>query len=407
MKVIHEYTGELIDIRNAVKVYVCKFNRGYAIGYVLRGQTIDANVLMEDGNFCEMPIYAPLYEKNKFYSNFYGITLVYLGSRKDLVNRYKYTKGFGRFPYSFNRNYEAIDNFNVFDGRQELDETKNIGELLNYTFGLEFETNKGYIPENDCFKNGLIPLRDGSISGLEYSTIVLNKSEGINLLKKALGDLVKYTSYDWNCSLHMHLGGFPLDEKKIWKLYKYLYKFQFMIQPYISDYAFHTKEFKNNGKDYCKPLPLYRNFKSMYKSIANTYFFGDFYQAHPNDIEHHAKWRIPSRYYFCNLVNLLCYDKNKTVEFRFLHPTFNYNRIIWWMLTFNALLYNAEIGKDLKDIQCIEDLFKIYPRNIQKQMKLGLEDLLELKRLQLKNDDKFDIDNSHEYQVFSNLNFDL
>lgn len=77
------------------------------------------------------------------------------------------------------------------------------------------------------------------------------------------------------------------------------------------------------------------------------------------------------------------------------------------MLMFNSILYHAEHGIKLIQIQRIEDFFKIYPRKIQKQMFLGLQDLLELKRLQLKNEDQFDMDNSHEYQVFSNLNFDF
>ena len=129
---------------------------------------------------------------------------------------------------------------------------------MNYSFGLEFETSRGYIPEDKCFKNGLIPLRDGSISGLEYSTVVLEGKQGINTLKRAVKDLNNYTLYDENCSLHMHLGGFPLDEKKIWSLYKYIYKFQFFIQPYISEYAFETHYFKHNHKDYCKKLPLFK-----------------------------------------------------------------------------------------------------------------------------------------------------
>ena len=90
-----------------------------------------------------------------------------------------------------------------------------------------------------------------------------------------------------------------------------------------------------------------------------------------------------------------------------IYLSFNLNRIIWWMLMFNAILYHAEHGIKLTQIQRIEDFFKIYPRKIQKQMFLGLQDLLELKRLQLKNGDQFDMDNLHEYQVFSNLNFDF
>ena len=42
----------------------------------------------------------------------------------------------------------------------------------------------GYIPQEICYRDGLIPLRDGSISGLEYSTVILKGNKGINLLQQ-------------------------------------------------------------------------------------------------------------------------------------------------------------------------------------------------------------------------------
>ena len=407
MKVIHEYTGEIIDYDFSQKVVIGEQDGHMLFGYVSPGETEDVDIVKSNYDTFTAAVYYDLPKQYKIYSNYYGKDIVCFNQDKDFINKLKYTKGFGRFPYSFARHYEAIESFDIFKGEQIEDDSSNIGKLLNYSFGLEFETSRGYIPENKCFENGLIPLRDGSITGLEYSTVVLEGEQGVNTLKRAVKDLNNYTLYDENCSLHMHLGGFPLDEKKIWSLYKYIYKFQFLIQPYISDYAFETHYFKPNHKDYCKKLPLFKNFDAMYKYFTEMKFYGDFYQAHPNDRFHEAKWRIPGRYYMCNFINLLCYNENKTVEFRFLHPTFNLNRIIWWMLMFNAILYHAEHGMKLTQIQRIEDFFKIYPRKIQKQMFLGLQDLLELKRLQLKSGDKFDMNNLHEYQVFSNLNLDF
>lgn len=408
MKVIHEYTGELISMEDSCLVVTGNNERDQIIsGYVRNGETTSTRLIKNNGDTTRIIVYTPLYHKMIFYSNALGCYGICFSKDKYFLNRIKYEHGIGGFPYNFKRHYEAIESFELFNGRQIIDTFENIGKYLNYTFGLEFETKGGYIPEDKCFEAGLIPLRDGSIPGLEYSTTILKGCEGINQLKLALPYLRKYTGYNKSCSLHMHLGGFPLDPKKIWKLYKFIYKFQFLIQPYISEYAFNTKYFKDNEKDYCKKLPLYRSFNQFFKSIAGNDFLGDFFQPHPNDRFHEAKWRIPSRYYLCNFVNLLCYDKNKTVEFRFLHPTFNFNRIVLWMLIFNAILYNAEYMKDVKEFQRIEDLFRIYPRNIQKQLFLGLQDLLDLKRLQIKDGDEIDMDNTHEYQVFSNLNFDI
>ena len=52
--------------------------------------------------------------------------------------------------------------------------------------------SKGYVPENKCFENGLIPLRDGSITGLEYSTVVLEGKQGINTLNYLKKNIDKY-----------------------------------------------------------------------------------------------------------------------------------------------------------------------------------------------------------------------
>lgn len=41
---------------------------------------------------------------------------------------------------------------------------------------------------------------------------------------------------------------------------------------------------------------------------------------------------------WCNILNMLCYESGKTVEFRFLRPTTNYNKITLWIYIFNAIL---------------------------------------------------------------------
>ena len=44
---------------------------------------------------------------------------------------------------------------------------------LPYTFGIEFETAGGFLPQHRLYELGLIPLRDGSITGIEFATVVL------------------------------------------------------------------------------------------------------------------------------------------------------------------------------------------------------------------------------------------
>ena len=207
-------------------------------------------------------------------------------------------KGRGGFPYSFDRRYEAVESFDLFNEKQEIldKNTKyKLSEYLKYTFGLEFETSMGYIPEDLCFRDGLIPLRDGSISGLEYSTVVLKGNEGLSLLKQELKTLKEYTAFNKECSLHIHLGGFPLDPDAIFRAQTLCRLLESNISEMVPALTFRSSAYKENGKDYCLKLPSYRDFKSMYRALVGRPFLGDLTQPHPNDIERRAKWRIPTR----------------------------------------------------------------------------------------------------------------
>ena len=135
-------------------------------------------------------------------------------SKKDAIFA-KYCRG-RNFPYHFRKEYEAVNNLETFKDRQKVryDFEFPIENFIKYSFGLEFETSNGIIPEEICFADGLIPLRDGSISGNEYSTVVLQGHKGFNLLYQQLETLRKYTRFDKECSLHIHFGGFPLEPKR-------------------------------------------------------------------------------------------------------------------------------------------------------------------------------------------------
>ena len=185
------------------------------------------------------------------------------------IIREMYTKGQGGFPYSFERRYEAIENFKRFEGRQENMNLRKfqLSEHMNYTFGLEFETSEGYVPENICYRDGLIPLRDGSISGLEYSTVVLQGNEGLSLLAQQINTLKRYTSFNKECSLHVHLGGFPLEPEKIWNLYRLLYRLQSVIGSLVPPLTFKSSQYKASGKDYCNLFFFFRSVDNMYEIL--------------------------------------------------------------------------------------------------------------------------------------------
>ena len=266
---------------------------------------------------------------------------------KSALLEHKLVKGQGNFPYLFPKHYEAVESFKLFKGAQKvLEDIKYpLADNLRYTFGLEFETSMGYIPQEICFRDGLIPLRDGSISGIEYSTVVLEGNKGLNLLKQQLDTLKEYTKFNKECALHIHMGGFPVEPVAIFALYCLWYNIEQYLESsgYVPSMTFHTSLYKSNKKDYCNHLSgRCSSFEELFESITGKKYLGSLVQPHPMDIEKRAKWNIKTRYYGLNLVNMLCYKGPKTVEFRFLRPTFNYRKITLWLYILNAVLIYAE-----------------------------------------------------------------
>lgn len=267
-------------------------------------------------------------------------------SPKEILS-HKLIRGQGDFPYQFPKHYEAVESFHLFKNAQSVIEEIEypLAKDLKYTFGLEFETSMGYIPQEKCFRDGLIPLRDGSISGIEYSSIVLEGNRGLNLLKQELDTLKEYTKFNKECALHIHMGRFPVDPTTIFALYSLWYAVErdLLRNRLIPELSFNTGEYKANHKDYCKMLSgRADSFESLFKIITGEKYLGSLVQPHPADIEKRAKWNIKTRYFGLNLVNMLCYKGPKTVEFRFLRPSFNFRKITLWLYVLNAVLKQAE-----------------------------------------------------------------
>ena len=269
------------------------------------------------------------------------------------------------YNYDFPKTYEARENFYVFKDKQYLVNPEvnfKLSNYLPYTFGLEFETAIGTIPEDICFRDGLIPLRDGSITGNEYSTVVLQGNYGLNLLKQQLDTLKNTTCFDKNCALHIHIGGFKLDPKVIWNIYNTCLYLQTQLTAILPENTFRTSEYKNTGKDYCKLLPTFTSFDTFYKGMVSYPYFGDLFQPHPKDKERLRKWNIDKRYFWVNFINALCYNSGKTIEFRFLRTTYNLNKIVFWLYIFNAIIWLAE--QDICASTLNDLIIKAYPSDI-------------------------------------------
>lgn len=404
MQVIDELTGKPIAYYRARRVVIgYNDDSGLVFGYVSR-ETPIRKLWFSGKTYAIVP--SLFGEDNIVFSNMRGCYIA-----KNAVSEYTLVyevgmKGFGSFPYSqIERRYEAVESFDIFKNNQNLLNQKDylLSDFFPYTFGLEFETSQGYIPEDICFRDGLIPLRDGSIQGIEYSTVVLKGNEGLGLLEQQLNTLKKYTYFNKECSLHVHIGGFPLNTKSIYNLYLVCKKLEKALEAILPELTFTTRAYKANGKDYCKFLPSLRSFDQLYEYLVGRKFYGDFTQGHPQDISRQAKWRISNRYFWCNMINLLCYNVNKTVEFRMLRPSYNLEKITLWLYIFNAMMQFADKHMDgtrSQNFDLSTIISTVYPEEVAVKLSNAIAGLQVVKRNQSNNGDRIGSEIHIEDDVF-------
>lgn len=406
MQVIDEITGRKMRKGECVHVVVQHIPGTLVYGYSSRSSTIVRFLAYSEGELSYYKGDKELLKDVLEFSVYRGCYFSKVDFPVNMLAVEMYQMGFGEFPYDFNRRYEAIESFGLFEGKQEIvkPETFDIAKYLTHSFGLEFETSMGYLPEDLCFRDGLIPLRDGSINGLEYSTVVMEGDSGLSLLKQQLDTLRKYTAFNKECSLHIHLGNLTLESDVIYRIYLLCKVLEPSIERLVPPKTFRSSEYKANGKDYCMKLPSYRNFGQLYETLVGRKFYGSFTQPHPNDVRREAKWRILTRYYWVNFINTLCYNVNKTVEFRLLRPTYNFEKILTWLAIFNAILCYAEKVKNLHNYRGLtleRVLQDIYPPEIAERIIANVYKLQILAINQIHNEDEIGRDTDFENIMFN------
>jgi hypothetical protein len=153
--------------------------------------------------------------------------------------------------------------------------------------------------------------------------------------------LNQHTIFDKDCSLHIHLGNFNLNGKVLLTINNVFFNSD--IRSFLPELTFYTHAYKTNkDKNYCEFNDRYRTFDEMYQNLVGRNFFGDFKQPHPKDVTGTRKWNVKTRYKAVNFINALCYDGPKTVEFRMLRPSYNFDKILGWLFIYGALIKFAE-----------------------------------------------------------------
>ena len=271
--------------------------------------------------------------------------------------------------------------------------------IREFTIGAEFETSSGFVPEKYCYKYGVMPLRDGSIGGYEYTTIPMFGDKGIATLRGLCKVLTKRTEIDYRCSFHVHLGGYEKTPESIVALYKLLCLIQKDMIDMFPLYKSDGPRYQGSSKNYCKALPKLEvideielvdkddmlNPKNIQTALNQIFLFltapersdhsidweratpiGKTYNLkstkHPLDPDNHAKWHIAARYYWVSLISFI-FSSKSTVEFRLHTPTTNFTKVTNWLLICGAILKFAK--KHQKEILShtqftIEDVLNVY-----------------------------------------------
>ena len=301
----------------------------------------------------------------------------------DWNNSKDFSKYMRNYPVEivYNLSKLNLDEFSI----PEVDEDP-IYKELNFTIGLEFETSVGNIPWIDLHENALIPLYDGSITGHEYVTLPLT-SKQYPLIKKYIELLKYYTSYNKDCSIHIHFGGFPINMECIDRLVKSWDYFQNMLLEYIPKYSYQVERYKSNGKAYNKPLSIRNLWKFIYQATGNIINSdSDLYLPNEYDRTEDRKWNVTGRYYNMNIMHLVSGEEHKTVEFRFIRPTYHYDEIKTYILVLGGFL--KWVMKDNGKIKSIPQMIQeMYSPEISKVILHNLSVFKHLTKMQVNHMD--------------------
>lgn len=247
----------------------------------------------------------------------------------------------------------------------------SVAEIIKgLSFGLEFETIAGFIPERITKKLGLIPLRDGSISGLEYVTVPFTGRKGVQAIVDICKALNERTEFNNSCSFHLHIGNIPRTPEFILAFLKVSSFVQNDIYSMFPLYKQYNMGIKN--KNYSKPYDMFdifnkldsvidksninRNFDVLFKFLAShKASFADYrndlgnVESHPLDPSGNQKWNVNTRYFLHNFIPLI-FGNKQTVEFRVHTPTFDYYKIIMFLIM-NSVLINTAIKYEKEILQ--------------------------------------------------------
>lgn len=249
--------------------------------------------------------------------------------------------------------------------------TNKIFEGLNYTFGIELETNSGRVSEKESEDLNLKCEFDGSLRdnpnqnkdevlGGEYITGVLIGDAGMKQLNKVCSVLSKNCTINSKCGVHVHIGSLKFNKENIVYMY--------MLGKILENDIFNIMPKSRRNNSYCRQLKdLGLRAKNLNKNIPITYdiqideYFdlifkevsgGKIADKKTNKLYNHPYGskcgynKDSQRYCWLNFVTAMFNTKQSldayTLEFRIHYATLNYTKIKNWLKICVAFVNFAE-----------------------------------------------------------------
>ena len=298
----------------------------------------------------------------------------YLGSYNPKKTRYYTAKNDLTMYPLFVRSYSYAQQNKKYLKENYIEKYDNVEDIFRimeelfkeYTTGIEIETFGGRAEQLDMLQHGFVPVKDGSINGIEYvSTIFNNKHDYKNLYEFAK-KLNEYHAVDDFCSVHVHVGNIlekkTKEERKLFIIAAYMFMAHIQreiwefLPKYKKEYTYLNKK---RGKDHCQDLYTLNLFynkiinsdKSINNDELNKAFNSIFtfmndgqkkttrsnYETRVHRKGQVEKWNYESRYYNTNFFNMFFTDIN-TIEFRHHSGTTNPHKLIAWTIICLAMV---------------------------------------------------------------------
>lgn len=241
-----------------------------------------------------------------------------------------------------------------------------ITEGLKYTFGVELEVSRGFIPKWMAARGlNVLCIRDGSVDGgagnggPEYVTGVLKGDTGINHLQLICQTLSKRTTVNHTCGVHLHLGNIDFTPKFLVNSYR--------LALILENEIFSTLPLSRRKNRYCKKLKKFKfrpaigdtkqnlieieeDYNTLFAHMAvekatNPTFQYNKDTQHPLGAKCSYNHETP-RYCWLNYVpavfNTRGDSNQKSIEIRNMNGSTNFTKIKNWLLFFMAFMAFAD-----------------------------------------------------------------